>query len=75
MSNEVSPGRGKICLHLSLKDNSEGLILKLQSIYYLPNSPCNLVSLGLLNNSEIYHINKRKTLYHVESKKVLAKTQ
>ena len=53
MSNEVSPGRGEVCLRLSLKNNSEGLILKLQNIYYLPNSPYNLVSLGLFSNNEI----------------------
>lgn len=57
-SNGVSPGRGKVRLRLGLEDNSEGLILKLRNVYYLPNSPCNLVSLGLLNDSGIYHNNK-----------------
>ncbi len=71
-SNRVSQGRGKIRLRLGLEDNSEGLVLNLQNVYYLPNSPRNLVSLGLLNNSGIYHNNKRETMYHVESQRVLA---
>ena len=74
-SNGISPGRGKVRLRLSLQDNSEGLILNLRNVYYLPNSPCNLVSLGLLNDSGIYHSNERETLYHVDSKRVLAQAQ
>lgn len=72
MSNWVSSGRCKVCLYLGLKDNCEGVIINLYNVYYFLNSPCHLVSLGLLNNSEIYHNNKKKTLYHVKSKKVLA---
>ena len=74
-SNGVSLGRGKVRLRLGLEDNSEGLVLKLQNVCYLPNSPCNLVSLGLLNDSRIYHNNKRETLYYVESKRVLAQAR
>lgn len=73
MSNGVLPGHEKVDLHLDLEDNSEGLVLNLQNVYYLPNSSCNLVSLKLLNNSGIYHNNKIETLYHVKSKTVSAK--
>ena len=34
-----------------------------------------MVSLGLLNDSGIYHNNKRETLYHVESKRILAQVR
>ena len=62
-SDGVSPGRGKVCLRLGLEDDSEGLLLNLQNVYYLPNSPCNLVSLGLLNNSGIFYNNEFENLY------------
>ena len=64
-SDGISPGRGKIRLRLVLKDGSEGLILNLQNVLYLPNSPCNLLSLGFLNNSGIYYDNKNETLYEI----------
>ena len=64
--------RGRVRLRLALEDNSEGLILNLRNVYYLPNSPCNLVSLGLLNDSGIYHNNERETLYYVGTRRVLA---
>lgn len=75
MSNGISPSRGRVRLRLGLKDDSKGLIIKLRNVYYLFNSPCNMVSLSLLNDSEIYHNNKRKTLYHVDLKRVLAQVQ
>ena len=71
-SNGVSPGRGRVRLWLALTDGSEGLILKLWNLYYLPKSPCNLVSLGLLNNSGIFHDNKNETLYQVKPRQTLA---
>lgn len=74
-SDGVSPGRGSIRLRLALKDGSEGLIPNLRNVYYLPNSPCNLVSLGLLNDSGIFHDNENETLYQVRSKKPLAQAQ
>ena len=74
-SNGVSPGRGKVRLRLGLEDNSEGAILNLRNVYYLPNSPCILVSLGLLNDSGIYHNNEQETLYHVESKRILTQAR
>ena len=74
-SDGISPGRGKIRLRLALKDGSEGLILNLQNVFYLPNSPCNLLSLGLLNNSGIYHDNENETLYEIHSRQILAQAQ
>ena len=74
-SNGVSSGRGKIRLCLGLEDNSEGLVLNLQNMYYLPYSRYNLVSLGLLKDSGIYYNNEREILYHVKSKRVLAQAR
>lgn len=74
-SDGVSPGRGTVRLRLGLEDGLEGLILNLKNVYYLLNSPCNLVSLGLLNNSGIFHNNERKNLYEVISKRVLAQAK
>lgn len=74
-SDGMSPERGKVCLRLGLKDNSKGLILNLQNVYYLPNSLCNLVSLRLLNNNSIFYNNKHKNLYQITSKKILAQAK
>lgn len=59
-------------LRLSLKNGSERLVLNPVDVFYLPNSHCNLVSLGRLNNSRTFHINEDEDLYHVESRHVLA---
>lgn len=56
-------------------DGTEGLVLNLRNVYYLPNSPCNLVSLGLLNDSGIFHDNENETLFQVESRQILAQAQ
>lgn len=71
-SDGVSPGRGKVRLRLSQKDGSEGMILDLKDVFFLPSSPSNLVSLALLNNGGIFHDNKNETLYDVDTKEVLA---
>lgn len=73
--NRVSPGRRKVRLRLGLEDNLKSLILNFQNVYYLPNSLCNLISLGLLNDNGIYYNNKCETLYHVKSKKILTQIQ
>ena len=70
-SNQTSPGKKSVRFHLAFKDNSERLILNLQNLYYLPSSPCNLVSLALLNNSGIFHDNEHKILYQVQTKQIL----
>lgn len=74
-SDGLSPSRGRIRLRLALKDRSKGLVLNLCNVYYLPNSPCNLVSLGLLNDSGIFHDNENETLYQIKSKQTLAQAQ
>lgn len=35
----VSPGRGTVRIRLALEDGSEGVILNLRDVFYLPNSP------------------------------------
>lgn len=62
---------GQVRLHFAVEDNFEGLILNLQNVYYIWNNLCNLIILGLLNESKIYYNNKRKTLYYISSRKVL----
>lgn len=71
----VSPGRGKIRLHLALEDGSEGVALTVNNVLYMPNSPCNLVSLGRMNNSGIFYNNENKTLYDVKTRRTLAHAQ
>lgn len=70
-SDGISPaGWGKVKIRLALKDGTEGLILTLTNVFYLRNSPSNLVSLGLLNDAD--HHNEDQTLYDLESRKTLA---
>lgn len=59
-SDGISPGRGTVKIRLSKEDGSEGLILSLRNVFYLPNSRSNLVSLGLLNDSGIYYDNENQ---------------
>ncbi len=68
----LSPGRRRIQLRLGLKDGSERMILNLRNVYYLPSSSCNLVSVGLLNDSRIFHDNRNQTLCQLGSNTVLA---
>lgn len=70
-ANDFSPGRGRIRLWLGLEDGSERMILNLRNVYYLPSSPCNLVSLGLLNDSGIFLDNGNVTFYQLRSNRVL----
>ena len=71
-SDGISPGRGKVQLRLSLENGLKGAILDLKNVYYLPSSPSNLVSLGLLNDHDIYHKNEDETLNDRKTKDVLA---
>ena len=75
IEDSLSPGKGRIRLRLGLEDGSEGIILNLRNVYYLPSSPCNLVSLGLLNDSGIFHDNGNETLYQLGSNRVLAQAR
>lgn len=63
----ISPSRGKVKIRLVLKDGIKELILTLTNVFYLLNSPSNLISLGLLNNVGIYYDNKKETLYNLKS--------
>lgn len=73
--NGVSAGRGKMRLWLSQKDGSEGVILDLKDVFFLPSSPSNLVSLVLLNNTGIFHNNENETFYDIRTKEVLAQAK
>lgn len=73
--NGTLPRRKKIRLCLALKNNSKRLILDLNNVYYLPNSPCKPVSLACLNESDIHHGNENEMLYHLETRRVLAQTK
>ena len=75
MSDGVFLGREKIQLRLTLNDGSERLILNLQNVYYLPTSPCNLVSFGFLNDSDIYYDNENEILYQVQTRQILVLAQ
>ena len=45
------------------------------TVYCPPSSLCNLVSLGLLNNSGIFYDNENATLYRLGSNRVLAQAR
>lgn len=47
------------------------MILDFNNIFFLSNSLLNLASLALLHNDEIYHGNKNKKLYNLNTKKIL----
>lgn len=68
----MSPGRGKVRLRLSLKDGREGVVLNLKDVFLLLHSPSNLVSLGLLNQHEIFYDNENEILYDKSTKETLA---
>ena len=61
--DRISPERKKIQLCLTIKDDLEGLVLNFHNIFYLSNSPYNLISLGLRNDSSIFYNNEIEILY------------
>ncbi len=71
----VSPGHGTVRIRLALEEGSKRLILNLRNNFYYPNSPSNLVSLGLLNDASVYYDNERHALYDKISRKPRAFTQ
>ncbi len=73
--DKVSPGWGTVRIRLALEDGSKGIILNLQNVFYLPNSPSNLISLSLLNDAGIYYDNEQQALYDKASQKPLAFAQ
>lgn len=70
----ILSGWRTVRIRLALEDGTEGVILNLQNIYYLPNSPLNLISLSLLNNAGVYYGNKQQALYNKASQRPLAFT-
>lgn len=73
---EISLGQGKVRLRLAVLKESERewVTFILNNIYYLPNSPSNLVSLAPLNDKKIYLNNKNEIFYNSNTKKNLALT-
>lgn len=58
-----------------MEDETEGVIFNLSNVYYLPDSPSNLISLAELNDNNIFYDNKRQTLYQKVTKKILASAE
>lgn len=71
----ILPEYETVKIRLAKEDSSKELILNLQNTFYLPNRPSNLVSLGLLNDTGIYHKNENQTLYNKVSQKPFAFAQ
>lgn len=74
MSNGILLRREKICFCFFLEDNNKRLILDLNNVYYLSNKFCNFINLIYLNDNNIYHDNKNRTLYYIKIRKILAQT-
>ncbi len=71
----VSPSRGTVRIRLALEDGSERIIINLRNVFYLSNSPSNLISLSLFNDARIYYDNEEQALYDKASQKRLAFSQ
>lgn len=61
-------------IRLVLEDESKKIILNFWNVFYLSNSPFNLISLSFLNDVNIYY-NKQQTLYDKANQKSLLFTQ
>lgn len=57
-SNNILPSRKMVKIKLVLKDELEKLVFMLINIFYFFYNLWNLISLGFLNNAEIYYYNK-----------------
>lgn len=75
MADRIFLGRETVWIGLALEDGQEEIILDLQNISYLPNSPSILVGLSFLNNADILYNNERHILYNRTSQKLLAFAQ
>lgn len=75
ISDGILPDQRKVRFYLSQRDGTERAIFDLKDIFFLPSSLYNLVSLALLNNHDIFHNNKNKTLYNLKIKEVLAQVR
>lgn len=68
----ISPGRRRIELCPSQRDDTEEVIFNLKNIFFLLSSTYNLVSLALLYNHDIFYNNKNEIFYNLKTKEVLA---
>ena len=57
-SKRVSLGWGTVTLSLALKTSQQRALLFMARVFYIPQSPANLISLVKLNNVELYWDNK-----------------
>lgn len=62
-SSGISPGRGITRLHLELEDGTKGAILTLHDVWYIPQSPANLVSQARLNDAGVHYSDESWYLY------------
>lgn len=67
----VFSGCGTDRITLTLEDGWEEVILNLWNVFYLLNSLCNLVSLRLLNDANIFYDNENHILYNKISRRPL----
>lgn len=58
-----------------MKDKIEEIRLNFCNFYYFVNSPLNLISFSLLNNTDIYYNNKQQALYDKAYQKPLTFTK
>ena len=71
-SSGTSSGVGRVRLSLALENGDLGLTLNLNETRYIPNYPVNLISQARLNDANIYYDNENWTLYHKDTRQVLA---
>lgn len=71
-SSGMSPGRGITRLHLAHKDGSDGAILTLHDVWYISQSPANLVSQARLNDSGVHYNDETWYLYTKKDHKNIA---
>lgn len=65
-SQGVSPGWGTVVLPLALEDGQQGAILSMSHVYYILQSPSNLISLAKLNDVGLYWDNQTWNLYDIK---------
>lgn len=65
-SRGVSPSWSTVILSLALENGQKRTILSLSYMFYIPESPANLISLAKLNNIRLYWDNKTWNLYNAK---------
>ena len=66
-----SPGKGTARLQLVLEDGSNGAILNLSRVLYIPECPANLISQARLNDSGIHYNDETWRLYAKHSRETV----